>query len=266
MLGKEDKTMSNQDSSIRNPLSKTLLKLFVIAWAVLVSKVYDTETPTRRNKQSQSPILMTRLQSGRKRQPKCHSPPWPTICKCDKPHNAPGRHLPLTKRPPHGFTTVEEQTWPNGNQWRVVQRPPTHHHGRQRSKKGGDTPYPLLKHCRTPRGCQNPRPYEPKLLVAKNETLHHRVHTRMHDLPIMQKYHNMTKTTTIPHHNQPRSPTFWNHSPRLHYQTTLFQRIWLNPNDNQPQLLKGILIPPMQRNCHRRDFRLVKLSRMCCRP
>ncbi len=33
--------MSNQDSSIRNPFPKTLLKLFVIAWAILVSKVYD---------------------------------------------------------------------------------------------------------------------------------------------------------------------------------------------------------------------------------
>ncbi len=41
MLGKEDKTMSNPDSSIRNLLCKTLLKLFVIAWAILVSKVYD---------------------------------------------------------------------------------------------------------------------------------------------------------------------------------------------------------------------------------
>ncbi len=33
--------MSNPDSSICNLLCKTLLKLFVIAWAVLVSKVYD---------------------------------------------------------------------------------------------------------------------------------------------------------------------------------------------------------------------------------
>ncbi len=33
--------MSNQGSPIRNPSLKALLKLFVIAWAVLVSKVYD---------------------------------------------------------------------------------------------------------------------------------------------------------------------------------------------------------------------------------
>ena len=39
--------MSNQDSSIRNPLCKTLLMLFVIAWAVLVSKVYDITFPLR---------------------------------------------------------------------------------------------------------------------------------------------------------------------------------------------------------------------------
>ncbi len=45
MLGKTDGTMSNQDSSIRNPLARPLLKLFVIAWAVLVSKVYYSATP-----------------------------------------------------------------------------------------------------------------------------------------------------------------------------------------------------------------------------
>ena len=42
MLGKDDKTFSNQGSPIRNPLCKTLLKLFFITWAILVSKVYDT--------------------------------------------------------------------------------------------------------------------------------------------------------------------------------------------------------------------------------
>ncbi len=44
MLGKDDKMVNKPDSSIRNLLCKTLLKLFVIAWAILISKVYDTSS------------------------------------------------------------------------------------------------------------------------------------------------------------------------------------------------------------------------------
>ncbi len=32
---------SKRDSLIHNPLCKTLLMLFIIAWAILISKVYD---------------------------------------------------------------------------------------------------------------------------------------------------------------------------------------------------------------------------------
>ncbi len=36
-----NKWASKQDMTIGNPPSKTLLRLFIIAWAILVSKVYD---------------------------------------------------------------------------------------------------------------------------------------------------------------------------------------------------------------------------------
>ncbi len=44
MLGKESKIASNQGSPIRNLLARPLLKLFVITWAVLISKVYYKDT------------------------------------------------------------------------------------------------------------------------------------------------------------------------------------------------------------------------------
>jgi len=41
MLCKDDRIAGKQDGLVHNPLCKTLLMLFVIAWAILISKVYD---------------------------------------------------------------------------------------------------------------------------------------------------------------------------------------------------------------------------------
>src|SRR6266436_5768438 len=116
----------------------------------------------------------------------------------------------------------------------MVQRPQTRCHGRQRSKEGGNTPHPRLRHRRTPRNRQNHHPPKQKLLVARNERLHHPICQRVCPLPVPQKHHHMTKTTPIPHHDEPGSTTIRVHSPRLHHQTTTFQRIRLDPDHNRP--------------------------------
>ncbi len=64
----------------------------------------QVKAPTRCFKQSRSSISTTRLRPGRRRQPKCHGPPGPPLHECNKPCNAPRRHLPIAKRPPHDFS------------------------------------------------------------------------------------------------------------------------------------------------------------------
>src|SRR6266403_140136 len=100
-----------------------------------------------------------------------------------------------------------KETPTNKDTGRMVQGPQTHCRGRQRSKEGGNTPYPRLRHCQTPRDRQNPRSTKQKLLVARNEELHHPIHRRMCPLPVTQKHHHTTKTPPIPHYYKPRSAT-----------------------------------------------------------
>src|SRR6266478_3109522 len=146
---------------------------------------------------------------------------------------------------------MERQAPNHQNTRRMVQGPQTHCHGRQRSKEGGNTPHPRLRHCRTPRNDQNPCLTKQKLLVARDKKLRNPIRQRMCPVPITEEHYYATQTPSIPHLNQPRSTTFRMHSPGLHHQTATVRRIQLNTNNNRPRLLKRIHIHPMQRNNQR---------------
>src|SRR6266478_6160077 len=137
----------------------------------------------------------------------------------------------------------------------MVQRPQTRCHGRQRSKEGGNTPHPCLRHSRTPWNGQNPHPTKQKLLVARNEKLCNPICQRMRPVSITKEHHYTTQTPPIPHLNQPGSTTLRMHSVRFHHETTTIGRVRLDTNDNQPRLLKRIHIHPMQRNNRRHRSR-----------